>query len=62
MERNHPEKPFERYADDIVVHCKTEKQAIFVLKQIWQRLAKCKLELHPIKTKIVNPLLSIAKK
>ena len=54
MERNHPEKPFERYADDIVVHCKTEKQAIFVLKQIRQRLAKCKLELHPIKTKIVN--------
>jgi group II intron reverse transcriptase/maturase len=54
MEKNHPEKPFERYADDVVVHCKTEKQAVFVLKQIRQRLAKCKLELHPIKTKIVN--------
>ena len=27
MEKNHPEKPFERYADDIVIHCKTEKQA-----------------------------------
>ena len=27
MEKNHPEKPFERYADDVVVHCKTEKQA-----------------------------------
>ena len=25
MDKNHPEKPFERYADDIVVHCKTEK-------------------------------------
>lgn len=35
-------KPFERYADDVVVHCKTEKQAIFVLKQIRQRLAKCR--------------------
>jgi len=24
----YPEKPFERYADDVVVHWKTEKQAI----------------------------------
>lgn len=54
MEKNHPEKPFERYADDVVVHCKTEKQAIFVLKQIRQRLSFCKLNLHPDKTKIVN--------
>ena len=54
MEKNHPEKPFERYADDIVVHCKTEKQAQFMLKQIGQRMKACKLELHPIKTKIVN--------
>lgn len=54
MEINHPEKPFERYADDVVVHCKTEKQAIFMLKQIDGRLRKCKLTLHPVKTKIVN--------
>ena len=54
MDRNHPEKPFERYADDIVVHCKTEKQAKFVLSQISQRLTDCKLELHPDKTKIIN--------
>ena len=54
MEKNHPEKPFERYADDVVVHCKTEKQAIFVLSQIRQRLGYCKLILHPQKTKIVN--------
>jgi group II intron reverse transcriptase/maturase len=54
MEINHPEKPFERYADDVVVHCKTEKQAIFMLKQIGARLQKCKLTLHPVKTKIVN--------
>jgi group II intron reverse transcriptase/maturase len=54
MENNHPEKPFERYADDVVVHCKTEKQAIFVLNQIRQRLWNCKLNLHPEKTKIVN--------
>ncbi len=54
MHLHHPEKPFERYADDIVVHCKTEKQALFVLKQIKQRMADCKLTLHPVKTKIVN--------
>jgi len=54
MEINHPEKPFERYADDVVVHCKTEKQAIFMLKRIGERLHKCRLTLHPVKTKIVN--------
>ena len=54
MEINHTEKPFERYADDVVVHCKTEKQAIFMLKQIDGRLRKCKLTLHPAKTKIVS--------
>ena len=54
MEKHHPEKPFERYADDVVVHCKTEKQAKFVLNKIRQRLENCKLSLHPDKTKIVN--------
>ena len=54
MEKNHPEKPFERYADDIVVHCKTEKQALFVLKMIEHRMTSCKLKLHPVKTKIIN--------
>lgn len=54
MDNYHPEKPFERYADDIVVHCKTEKQAKYLLKQINQRLNNCKLEVHPTKTKIVN--------
>jgi RNA-directed DNA polymerase len=54
MVKHHPEKPFERYADDVVVHCKTEKQALFVLRQIKERLNECKLQLHPVKTKIVN--------
>ena len=54
MQTNHPEKPFERFADDIVVHCKTEKQALYVLKQIQQRMTDCKLTLHPAKTKIIN--------
>lgn len=54
MEREHPEKPFERYADDIVVHCKTEKQAQYLLQKIAERMQTCQLALHPQKTKIVN--------
>jgi RNA-directed DNA polymerase len=54
MEINHPKKSFERYADDIVVHCKTERQAIYLLKEITQRLTACKLEVQEEKTKIVN--------
>lgn len=54
MSIHHPEKPFERYADDIIIHCKTEKQAIYMLAQIKKRIESCKLTLHPDKTKIVN--------
>jgi RNA-directed DNA polymerase len=54
MEKHHPGKPFVRYADDIVVHCKTAKQARFVLSSIRSRLAHCKLKVHPGKTRIVN--------
>jgi RNA-directed DNA polymerase len=53
MKRNYPENPFERYADDIVVHCKTEEEAVKLKEIIRQRLEECKLELHPEKTKIV---------
>jgi group II intron reverse transcriptase/maturase len=54
IDKKHPEKPFERYADDVVVHCKTEKQALFMLRQIKSRMKECKLELHPQKTQIIN--------
>jgi RNA-directed DNA polymerase len=53
MRTRHPAVPFERYADDIVAHCKTEKQAQHILDSIRRRLARCRLELHPVKTKIV---------
>jgi RNA-directed DNA polymerase len=53
MRKTHSDVPFERYADDVVVHCKTEKQAQAVRRSIEQRLAQCKLQLHPQKTKIV---------
>ena len=48
-----PQIAFERYADDIVVHCLTKKQAIYLRDRIQHRLRDCRLELHPDKTKIV---------
>jgi RNA-directed DNA polymerase len=53
MRRNHPNIAFERYADDIIVHCKSERQARWIKSVIEKRLKECKLELHPKKTKIV---------
>jgi RNA-directed DNA polymerase len=53
MQRNYPQLRFERYADDVIVHCRTEKQAQEVRSAIARRLEECRLELHPEKTKIV---------
>lgn len=53
MERTCPSIPFERYADDIICHCRTELQAQWLRKQLEQRLAECGLQLHPEKTRIV---------
>ncbi|MFZ2484837.1 MAG: group II intron reverse transcriptase/maturase [Minisyncoccia bacterium] len=44
---------FARYADDIIVHCVSEKQAQFILGKIKNRLKQYKLEVSPEKTKIV---------
>ena len=53
MQRNFPSVPFERYADDAIVHCKSERQAREVLGAIRDRFQECGLELHPMKTRIV---------
>jgi RNA-directed DNA polymerase len=53
MKQHYPRIKFERYSDDIIVHCRSEKQARFILHEIEQRLNLCKLELHPEKTRIV---------
>lgn len=53
MERQYPNIPFERYADDIVIHLKSESQAKMLKATLMERLKQCKLELHPVKTKIV---------
>lgn len=53
MQQHWPHVPFERFADDVIVHCATEQQAKAVLQAVKERLFRCKLELHPHKTKIV---------
>jgi RNA-directed DNA polymerase len=53
MRRRFPGVRFERYADDVAVHCKTEEEARSVLEAIRGRLAQCRLELHPTKTRII---------
>ena len=53
MERNHPSKPWCRYADDGLVHCKTKHDAEMLLQALRKRFSECGLELHPKKTKIV---------
>jgi len=53
IEKHYPDVVFERYADDIVVHCQHIKQALRLLEAIKQRLKDCKLELNREKCKIV---------
>ena len=53
MARTFPATPFERYADDVVIHCKSLTQATMLRERLRERLALCKLEMSPSKTKIV---------
>ena len=52
MRRNHPDIPFERYADDAICHCRSEEQATALRASLERRFAACVLTLHPEKTKI----------
>ena len=53
MTRTHPDLPWCRYADDGLVHCRTEQEAEVFKARLQARLTECRLELHPTKTKIV---------
>lgn len=53
MEKNYPDIPFERYCDDIIVHCKSQEQALFIKSKIAERLKECRLALNQEKTKVV---------
>lgn len=53
MQKRYPWIPFERYADDVICHCKSQTQTEWLLDAISKRMADCKLELSRSKTKIV---------
>lgn len=53
MTRTHPGLPWCRYADDGLVHCRSEQEAEALKAELQARLAECGLEMHPTKTKIV---------
>jgi group II intron reverse transcriptase/maturase len=53
MARSFPHIPFERYADDIICHCKSVEEVQALWSALADRFAACKLVLHPQKTKIV---------
>ena len=53
MDEVNPQNPFERYADDIVIHCSSKEEAEKLLEKLKLRMQEYELELHPEKTKIV---------
>lgn len=53
MDTINPQCPFERYADDIVVHCSSKDEAQEMLERLRARMNEFELTLHPDKTKIV---------
>jgi RNA-directed DNA polymerase len=53
MDREFPDCPFERYADDGLIHCKSQARARQVLAALERRMRDVGLELHPGKTQIV---------
>jgi RNA-directed DNA polymerase len=53
MTREFPDKPWCRYADDGLAHCRTQAEAEQLKAALGERLHECGLEMHPVKTKIV---------
>ncbi len=53
MEREHPNLLWCRYADDGLIHCRTEEEAEALKLQLDKRLKECNLEMHPDKTRII---------
>ncbi len=52
MGRRYPHLKWCRYADDGLIHCRSEAEALAVKAALQARLAECQLEMHPDKTKI----------
>ncbi len=53
MNRQYPQIPFERYADDGICHCRSRAEAEMLRVAMEKRFAECGLELNLQKTRIV---------
>lgn len=53
MDIHYKHIPFERYADDTICHCKSQKQAEWIKGRIIKRFEECGLKLNETKTRIV---------
>lgn len=53
MAMNHQQNPFERCTDDMVIYCRSKKEAKQMQEQLNKRMGEFELTLHPEKTKIV---------
>ena len=53
MAEEFPAIRFERYSDDVIVHCVSERQARYLRGRIAKRLDEWRLKMHPTKTRIV---------
>ena len=53
LENKHRDAAFERYADDVIIHCHSKERAQRVLAAIKERVAKFGLQVSGEKTKIV---------
>lgn len=53
MGSTQPRTPFVRYADDGVIHCRSLRQARWMLNAVAMRLDECGLTIHPGKSKVV---------
>ncbi|MBK8577823.1 MAG: hypothetical protein IPN78_05920 [Candidatus Accumulibacter sp.] len=55
MTKHHPDNPWCRYADDGLVHCRTEQEAQAPMAALDARFAQCALQMHPDRGKIRYP-------
>jgi RNA-directed DNA polymerase len=53
LDQIHPKVEYVRYADDAILHCRSQVEAEQTLKALDERMKACGLELHPEKTKLV---------
>lgn len=51
MQRHYPEVKFERYADDVILHCQSEYKADLIIEKLSTRMESIGLSLHPDKTR-----------